>query len=128
MDIIKTFNNEVIKFVLLIKTTMKEIFGFSYFGKFEETKGKFIKLNKGFLFTIEPEIKIYQNNSEHSDILFIDKEYILIGKDFEPPSLKIFGDLSSGETHETECFNNPCFINKDDGIFQIENLEIFQLF
>ena len=128
-DIIKTFNNEELKFIFLIKTTMNEIFGFSFCGKFTETYGKFIKLNKGFLFTVEPEIKLYHNSSEQSEALYIDSDNILVGKDlYESSALKISGDLSTGETHDSECFNNPCFINKSNGIFQIEMIEIFKLF
>ena len=130
MDIIKKFNNEESKFIVLIKTTMNEIFGFSFVDKFCETSFNQIKLNKGFLFTIEPEIKIYHYNPDnHSDTLDINNEYILIGDESsESVALKISGDLSIGETHESECFNSPCFINKSDGKFKIEIIEVFKLF
>ena len=58
--IINIFNNEEndIKFIFIIKTNMNEILGFSLYGKIAYTNGNFIKINKGFLFTIEPEIKM----------------------------------------------------------------------
>ena len=128
-DIIKTFNNENMKYIFLIKTIEKAIFGFAFYNSINETNGKFLNLNKGFLFSIEFEIKIYNINSEYSDILCIDKEQILVGKDFNDIiTLKISGDLSKGETHEGECFNNKNLINNEDGNFQIEMVEIFKLF
>ena len=129
-DIINLFNNqkEDIILLFLIKTTMDEIFGFSFIGKINNTNGKFIKINKGFLFTLEPEVKIYNISSDCSDILYVDSDNILVGKDSgENLSLKISGDLLTGETHHGDCFNNPCLINKEDGIFQIKNLEIIKI-
>ena len=102
--------------------------GFSFDKKINNTNGKFININKGFLFSIEPEIKIYNISSTYSDILYVDNDNILIGKDSgENFSLKISGDLTTGETHNGECFNNPCLINKDDGVFQIKNVEILKI-
>ena len=129
-DIINLFNNEKkdIIFLFLIKTTMDEIFGFSLFGKIKNTNGQFIKINKGFLFTIEPEVKIYNIYSDCNDILYADSDNILVGKDSgENLALKISGDLLTGETHHGDCFNNPCLINKEDGIFQIKNIEIIKI-
>ena len=129
-DIINLFNNEAedIYFLFLIKTTMIEIFGFSLFGKIKGTKGNFIKYEKGFLFSIEPEVKIYNRALDCTDILFVDENQILFGRDSkESIALKISGDLSMGETHQGECFNNPCLINKEDGIFKIINIEIIKL-
>ena len=129
-DIINLFNNEKqdIFFLFLIKTTMDEIFGFSFFGKINNTNGQFIKINKGFLFTIEPEVKIYNISSDCNDILYVDSDNILVGKDSgENLALKILGDLLTGETHHGDCFNNPCLINKEDGIFQIKNIEIIKI-
>ena len=128
-EIIKTFKNENMKFIFLIKTNKKEIFGFAFHCSLNETDGKFLKLNKGFLFSIEPVIKIYNINSECSDLLYIDKDQILIGKDFDDIiTLKISGDLSKGETHEGECFNNQNLVNNEEGHFEIEMVEIFKLF
>ena len=129
-DIINLFNNEKddIKFLFIIKTTMNEILGFSLYGKIIYTNNNFIKISKGFLFSIEPEIKIYNINLEYKDILFVDNDNILFGKDSQKSvALKISGDLSSGETHQSKCFNNPCLINKEDGIFQIQSIEIIKL-
>ena len=128
-EIIKTFKNENMKFIFLIKTNKKEIFGFAFHCSINETDGKFLKLNKGFLFSIEPVIKIYNINSECSDLIYIDKDQILIGKDFNDIiTLKISGDLSKGETHEGECFNNQNLVNNEEGHFEIEMIEIFKLF
>jgi len=129
-DIINLFNNEKddIKFLFIIKTTMNEILGFSLYGKIIYTNNNFIKISKGFLFSIEPEIKIYNINLEYKDILFVDNDNILFGKDSQKSvALKISGDLSSGETHQSKCFNSPCLINKEDGIFQIQSIEIIKL-
>jgi hypothetical protein len=74
-------------------------------------------------------IKVYNINSEYSDLLYIDQEQILVGKDFNDIiTLKISGDLTKGETHQGECFNNHSLINSEDGCFQIEMIEIFKLF
>jgi len=128
-EVIKTFKNENMKFIFLIKTNTKEIFGFAFHCSINETDGKFLKLNKGFLFSIEPVIKIYNINSECSELLYIDKDQILIGKDFNDIiTLKISGDLSKGETHEGECFNNQNLVNNEEGHFEIEMVEIFKLF
>ena len=128
-DIINTFKFEDMKYIFLIKTTTNEIFGFAFHGKISETCGKFIKLYNGFLLSLEPVIKIYNINSEYSDLLYIDQEQILVGKDFNDIiTLKISGDLTKGETHQGECFNNHSLINSEDGCFQIEMIEIFKLF
>lgn len=129
-DIINLFKNENqnVKILFLVKTTMDEIFGFSINEKINYTNGKFIQINKGFLFTITPEIKIYNISPDYNEILFVDNDKILFGKDYgETVALKISGDMKTGETHSGECFNNPNFINKEDGIFQIQNLEIIKL-
>ena len=42
-------------------------------------------------------------------------------------AIKVSEDLSNGETHEIDCFNNHCLINKEDGNFNIELIEIFEL-
>ena len=128
-DIINTFKFEDMKCVFLIKTTINEIFGFSFYGKISETCGKFIKLYKGFLLSLEPVIKVYNINPEYSDLLYIDQDQILFGKDFNDIiTIKISGDLTKGETHQGECFNNHSLINNEDGCFQIEMIEIFKLF
>ena len=129
-DLINIFTkeNQNIKFIFLIKTTMDEIFGFSMDTKINYTKSKFININKGFLFTIEPEIKIYNISPDFTEILYVDNDKILLGKDFGGTiALKISGDLLTGETKNGECFNNPCLINKEDGIFQIKYIEIIKL-
>jgi hypothetical protein len=129
-DVVNLFNQEKenFKFIFLIKTNMNEIFGFSLDGKIIYTNGRFIKINKGFLLSVEPEIKIYNMSPDCSDILFVDDNNILFGKDLgESIALKIKGDFSEGETHGGECFNNPCLINKEDGVFKIVNIEIIKL-
>ena len=129
-EIINIFNNEKedIKYIFLIKTTMNEIFGFSFLGKINYTKEEFIKPKKGFLLSIEPEIKIYNISPYCSDILYVDNDNILVGKDGKQPlALKISGDLTMGETHGGDCFNNPCLINKEDGIFEIKDIEIIKI-
>ena len=90
-------------------------------GGWKLPNGKFVKLEQGFIFSIGSEIKIFNINSDCSDLLFIDHNKILVGKDFNNSiAITISGDLSNGETHEGECFNNPCLINKEDGNFQID--------
>ena len=129
-DIIKYFNNikENIMFLFIIKTTMSEIFGFALFGKINYTNGNFIKNEKAYLFNIEPEIRFYNKVSESNDILFVDENNILLGKNLnENVTLRISGDLSKGVINQGECFNNPCFINKKDGIFEIKEIEIIRL-
>ena len=129
-EIINIFNNEKedIKYIFLIKTTMNEIFGFSFLGKINYTKEEFIKPKKGFLLSIEPEIKIYNISPYCSDILYVDNDNILVGIDGKQPlALKISGDLTMGETHGSDCFNNPCLINKEDGIFEIKDIEIIKI-
>ena len=108
---------------------MKEIFGFSMIGKIENSKEKFMKITHGFLFSVEPEIKIYNKTQFYPGIMvFVDNDKILFGQDTRGNiTLKINGDLLSGEIHEGECFDNPCLINKDDGIFNIEHIEIIKI-
>ena len=128
-DIIDKFNKEEKKYVFLIKTTTNEIFGFAINGNFKDTNGKYINIKQGILISIEPIIKIYNINAEYNEILFIDKDKILFGKDnTDTITIKISEDLSNGETHETDFFNNHCLVNKEDGNFKIELIEIFELF
>ena len=128
-DIIDKFNKEEKKYIFLIKTTTNEIFGFAIIGNFKDTNGKYINIKQGILISIEPIIKIYNINAEYNEILFIDKDKILFGKDnTDTITIKISEDLSNGETHETDFFNNHCLVNKEDGNFKIELIEIFELF
>ena len=128
-DIIDKFNKEEKKYIFLIKTTTNEIFGFAINGNFKDTNGKYINIKQGILISIEPIIKIYNINAEYNEILFIDKEKILFGKDnTDTITIKISEDLSNGETHETDFFNNHCLVNKEEGNFKIELIEIFELF
>ena len=128
-DIIDKFNKEEKKYIFLIKTTTNEIFGFAINGNFKDTNGKYINIKQGILISIEPIIKIYNINAEYNEILFIDKDKILFGKDnTDTITIKISEDLSNGETHETDFFNNHCLLNKEDGNFKIELIEIFELF
>ena len=128
-DIIDKFNKEEKKYIFLIKTTTNEIFGFAIIGNFKDTNGKYINIKQGILISIEPIIKIYNINAEYNEILFIDKEKILFGKDnTDTITIKISEDLSNGETHETDFFNNHCLVNKEEGNFKIELIEIFELF
>ena len=128
-DIIDKFNKEEKKYIFLIKTTTNEIFGFAINGNFKDTNGKYINIKQGILISIEPIIKIYNINAEYNEILFIDKDKILFGKDnTDTITIKISEDLSNGETHETDFFNNHCLVNKEDGNFKIELIEIFELF
>ena len=128
-DIIDKFNKEEKKYIFLIKTTTNEIFGFAINGNFKDTNGKYINIKQGILISIEPIIKIYNINAEYNEILFIDKDKILFGKDnTDTITIKISEYLSNGETHETDFFNNHCLVNKEDGNFKIELIEIFELF
>ena len=128
-DIIDKFNKQEKKYIFLIKTTTNEIFGFAIIGNFKDTNGKYINIKQGILISIEPIIKIYNINAEYNEILFIDKDKILFGKDnTDTITIKISEDLSNGETHETDFFNNHCLVNKEDGNFKIELIEIFELF
>ena len=128
-DIIDKFNKEEKKYIFLIKTTTNEIFGFAINGNFKDTNGKYINIKQGILISIEPIIKIYNINAEYNEILFIDKDKILFGKDnTDTITIKISENLSNGETHETDFFNNHCLVNKEDGNFKIELIEIFELF
>ena len=128
-DIIDKFNKEEKKYIFLIKTTTNEIFGFAIIGNFKDTNGKYVNIKQGILISIEPIIKIYNINAEYNEILFIDKDKILFGKDnTDTITVKISEDLSNGETHETDFFNNHCLVNKEDGNFKIELIEIFELF
>ena len=128
-DIIDKFNKEEKKYIFLIKTTTNEIFGFAINGNFKDTNGKYINIKQGILISIEPIIKIYNINAEYNEILFIDKDKILFGKDnTDTITIKISEDLSNGETHETDFFNNHCLVNKEEGNFKIELIEIFELF
>ena len=128
-DIIDKFNKEEKKYIFLINTTTNEIFGFAIIGNFKDTNGKYINIKQGILISIEPIIKIYNINAEYNEILFIDKEKILFGKDnTDTITIKISEDLSNGETHETDFFNNHCLVNKEEGNFKIELIEIFELF
>ena len=127
-DIIDKYNKEEKKYIFLIKTTTDEIFGFGINGNFNDTNGKYINIKQGFLLSIEPINKIYNINLEYNEILYIGKDKIIFGKDStDETAIKVSENLSNGETHEIDCFNNHCLINKEDGIFNIELIEIFEL-
>ena len=130
-DVINALQNKYksnINILFLIKTVDNEIFGFLIDENIKNTEDKFIKPNKSFLVGIEPDFKIYQINEKINDVLLINNDKIIFGKNYnETYAIKIEGDLLSGQNCEGDCFNNPKFVKDDKGNFQIEYIEIFKL-
>ena len=130
-DIINALQNKYknnINILFLIKTVDKEIFGFLINENIKNTEEKFIKPNQSFLVEVVPDCKIYKNNEEINEVLLVNNDKIIFGKNFnEKSAIKIEGNLMSGQNCEGDCFNSPKFVNDENGNFQIECIEILKL-
>ena len=118
------------KILFLIRTTNDEIFG----GFMEQN----IKLNndikyvtppQSFLFTIKPEMKVYEpSNTEQDGIVCFEPGAIRYGYGRDGPAITIEFDLTEGITEKNSVFGKDICLIKDyseEGVFTIKGLEIY---
>ena len=118
------------KIFFLIQTTNDEVFG----GIMEQN----IKLKENvqylippqsFLFTIRPEMKVYEpNDKEHDEIVCFEPGAIRYGYGKDGPAITINYDLQEGSTEKNSVFGKDICLIKDysnEGGFSIKGLEIY---
>ena len=124
----KMDDNIMILFV--IKTKNGEIFG----GIMDQViklydDGRFRIPISAYLFSVEPEIKIYAPKDRmHSEIVCFEPGALRYGNGEDGPAITLESDLKVGWTHKNTVFGNDISLLKDytdDGEFIIDNLEIY---
>ena len=121
-------DNNLILF--LIKTKTGEVFG----GIMTQAiklydDGKYHIPNSAYLFTVEPEINLYQpKDKKHGEIACFEAGAFRFGNGDDGPAITIENELKLGWTQKNTIFGNDiCLLKdyKDDGEFEIENFEIY---
>ena len=126
----KMDDNIMILFV--IKTKNGEIFG----GIMDQViklydDGRFRIPISAYLFSVEPEIKIYAPKDRmHSEIVCFEPGALRYGNGEDGPAITLESELKVGWTHKNTVFGNDICLLKDytdDGEFTIDNLEIYMM-
>ena len=116
--------------MFVIKTKNGEIFG----GIMDQIiklydDGKYRIPISAYLFTVEPEIKVYApKDRKHSEIVCFEAGALRYGNGEDGPAITLESDLKVGWTQKNTVFGNDICLLKDyvdDGEFIIDNLEIF---
>ena len=91
--------------------------------------GKYHIPNSAYLFTVEPEIYLYQpKDKKHGEIACFEAGAFRFGNGDDGPAITIENELKLGWTQKNTIFGNDiCLLKdyKDDGEFEIENFEIY---
>ena len=121
-------DNNLILF--LIKTKTGEVFG----GIMTQAiklydDGKYRIPNSAYLFTVEPDINLYQpKDKKHGEIACFEAGAFRFGNGDDGPAITLENELKLGWTQKNTIFGNDiCLLKdyKDDGEFEIENFEIY---
>jgi len=124
----ETEDNNLVLF--LIKTKNGEVFGgiMSQAIKLYDD-GKYRIPNSAYLFTVEPELNIYQpKDKKHGEIACFEAGAFRFGNGEDGPAITLDDELKLGWTQKNTIFGNDiCLLKdyKDDGEFEIENFEIY---
>ena len=91
--------------------------------------GKYRIPTSAYLFTVEPEINLYQpKDKKHGEIACFEAGAFRFGNGDDGPAITIENDLKLGWTQKNTIFGNDINLlkdYKDDGEFEIENFEIY---
>ena len=121
-------DNNLILF--LIKTKTGEVFG----GIMTQAiklydDGKYRIPNSAYLFTVEPEINLYQpKDKKHGEIACFEAGAFRFGNGDDGPAITLENEFKLGWTQKNTIFGNDISLlkdYKDDGEFEIENFEIY---
>ena len=116
--------------LFVIKTKNGEIFG----GIMDQIiklydDGRYRIPISAYLFTVEPEIKVYSpKDKQHSEIVCFEAGALRYGNGEDGPAITLDCDLNAGWTQKNTVFGNDVCLLKDysnDGEFIIDNLEIY---
>ena len=116
--------------LFLIKTKNGDVFG----GIMNQPiklydDGKYRIPTSAYLFTVEPEINLYQpKDKKHGEIACFEAGAFRFGNGDDGPAITIENDLKLGWTQKNTIFGNDISLlkdYKDDGEFEIENFEIY---
>jgi len=124
----KMEDNSLVLF--LIKTKNEEIFGgiMSQAIKLYED-GKYRIPNSAYLFTVQPEINLYQpKDKKHGEIACFEAGAFRYGNGDDGPAITIEKELKQGWVQKNSIFGNDICLLKDysnDGEFDIEDFEIY---
>ena len=119
-----------IMILFIIKTKNGEIFG----GIMDQViklydDGRFRIPISAYLFSVEPEMKIYAPKDRmHSEIVCFEPGALRYGNGEDGPAITLESDLKVGWTQKNTVFGNDICLLKDyndDGEFIIDNLEIY---
>ena len=116
--------------LFLIKTKTGEVFGgiMTQVIKLYDD-GKYRIPSSAYLFTVEPEINLYQpKDKKHGEIACFEAGAFRFGNGDDGPAITLENELKLGWTQKNTIFGNDICLLKDyedDGEFEIENFEIY---
>ena len=118
------------KIFFLIQTTEDEVFGgiMEHAIKLKDNV-QYIKPSTAYLFTVRPEIKVYEPKDKvHDEIVCFEPGAIRYGYGRDGEAITINYSLQEGSTEKNTVFGNDICLIKDysnEGIFDIKGLEIY---
>lgn len=118
------------KIFFLIQTTEDEVFGgiMEHAIKLKDNV-QYIKPSTAYLFTVRPEIKVYEPKDKvHDEIVCFEPGAIRYGYGRDGEAITINYSLQKGSTEKNTVFGNDICLIKDysnEGIFDIKGLEIY---
>ena len=121
------------KILFIIQTTNDEVFGgiMEQNIKLKENNVKYLKPPTSLLFSVRPEIKVYEpENKDSEEIVCFEPGAIRYGYGRNGAAISIDYDLKEGSTEKNSVFGKDiCLIKdySDEGCFTIKGLEIYLL-
>ena len=115
--------------LVLIQTINNQVFGFFIDEVFGNAKD-YIGSSESFIFTVRPELKVFNDAGVNSRYLLGDDKYFSIGGEGDGPALWVNETLDRGQTNACATFGNPMLTFGEKGkdeTYEIHHIEVYIL-
>ena len=115
---------------VIIQTDKDEIFGFIIQQNIKLTDNiEYKNIPLSYLFSISPEIKLYEHKNKDDKIVCFEPGAIRFGYGNYGPAITINYGLNEGTTEKNSVFGDICLIKdySNDGFFNISKIEIYKM-
>jgi len=114
--------------IFIIETAKDEIFGGGLSCLIELTDNKYKKPMKSIVFSITPDVVVYQPEKDAENIFFCNYDCFMLGGGKNGPAIYIDNDLKSGYSSDENCFQTHSLIQSNKyGEFVLKKMEIYLL-